>query len=184
MRKIYLEISLHDPTDAEGYIPGIIHIADDCPAILRVDKPNEFRDVWSCLISPKKAPDQTEFNIKIGRGAWVKVRNCEAQRCKACLAFSVVCRELDAAHYSETGSWLGVELPNLANHLKVTQSEVLRAMRRVANIYGYRPGEKPCESCGMPIRFKKNEKGKSTPHDRSGDNHFIACPNREAHRRK
>jgi len=90
--------------------------------------------------------------------------------------------ELDRQHYNNPDgdkSWRGLKLSRIARFYKTTEAEVLRAMHEVASRDKLRFGEINCKSCGMPITFRNQ-----TPFDRSRKNHFIACPNRKAHRRK
>ena len=76
-------------------------------------------------------------------------------------------------------SWRGLDLKKMASYFRVSEAEVLRAMHEIASRANLRYGETRCNSCGMPITFQER-----TPFDRSKENHFIACPNRQAHRRR
>ena len=76
-------------------------------------------------------------------------------------------------------SWRGCDLKKLARYFGVSEGEVLRAMHEIASRVKLRFGETRCNSCGMPITFRQK-----TPFDRSRQNHFVACPNRAAHRRR
>lgn len=96
--------------------------------------------------------------------------------------FSEIVDELDRDHYTfreGLETWRGVELDTLCFHFKTDADEILRAMRQVANRYRLRGVEKRCESCGMPIVWRDR-----IPYDREGLNHFISCPNRNAHRKQ
>ena len=77
-------------------------------------------------------------------------------------------------------TWRGVDLEKATSYFGRPTDEVLRAMYDVASREKLRHSETRCNSCGMPITFRKPK----TPFDRSGKNHFIACPNREAHRQR
>ena len=96
--------------------------------------------------------------------------------------FSEIVHQLDTKHYiAQKGlqTWRGVELTSLCNLFHIDTETVLRAMRDVTHRYSLRAGEKRCQSCGMPMRFRGG-----IPYDREGLNHFISCPNRKEHRRK
>ena len=181
--KLYIELAINAPEDAHGYTEAVIHATDACEAIQRDDSPSNFRGVWPVELGKPGNP----FTIKLGRGAWVKIKDDPNNRCPDCLppspfTFEEIVDKLDKEHYGhEKGneSWLGLSLKKVARCLKITEGEVLQAMREVARRYKRRLGEKPCRSCGMPITFRNN-----TLYDRSRKNHFIACPNREAHRAK
>lgn len=99
------------------------------------------------------------------------------------MKYAEIVSMLDREHYNDPEvnpeSWKGIDLARAARYHKTTEAEVLRAMCEVAGRQKLRAGEKRCTSCGMPITFRNR-----TPYDRSGQNHFIACPNRKAHRRK
>ena len=88
---------------------------------------------------------------------------------------------LDRDHFNhgKKKSWLGVDMNTLSAYFGTSTDDVLRAMHEVASREKLRHGEKRCNSCGMPITFRDR-----VPYDRSRKNHFIACPNRKAHRRR
>ena len=88
---------------------------------------------------------------------------------------------LDLQHfnYDDDKTWRGLDLEKAAAYFGIPEDDVLRAMREIASREKLRHGETRCNSCGMPITFQQN-----TPFDRSRKNHFIACPNRKAHRRR
>ena len=95
--------------------------------------------------------------------------------------FHEIVEQLDSKHFNagEERSWRGLDLKEAAAYFKVSEGEVLRAMHEVASREKLRYGETRCDSCGMPITFRER-----IPYDRSRKNHFIACPNRKAHRRR
>ena len=181
--QLYIELAINAPEDAEGFTQGILHAEQECVAISRDDSPANFTGIWPVTLGRRGEP----FNIKLGRGAWVKVRGDGSNRCPQCypaspFTYQEIVDTLDEKHYGHPAgnqSWLGLELPILARLFKIPEAEVLQVMREVASRYRRKPDERHCKSCGMPIQFRNN-----TPHDRSGKNHFIACPNRAAHRRK
>lgn len=97
------------------------------------------------------------------------------------MTFQEIVGILDRDHFNheECFSWRGLELKKTAAYFRVSEGDILSAMKEVASRARLRPGEINCRSCGMPITFRAG-----TPYDRSRKNHFIACPNRNAHRRK
>ena len=77
--KVYVETKLFQTPNSEGFVDGVVHTKIDCEHITQ----NELTvhpdtvDVYTLFKNPKPG----HYNIKIGRGAWVKVANNMCPHC-------------------------------------------------------------------------------------------------------
>lgn len=78
-RKVYIETKLFQTPDSNGFVDGVVHLNIDCEHIRETELKvhSETIGVYTLFLNEKGG----HYNIKVGRGAWVKVANNKCPHC-------------------------------------------------------------------------------------------------------
>ena len=79
--RIYVEIKPFEPADSDGYAQGVIHADRLCDSMKsHIDTDNLKETVAVYPVFPN---NRDHYSIKVGRGAWIKVKK-ENNQCPDC----------------------------------------------------------------------------------------------------
>jgi hypothetical protein len=65
-----------------------------------------------------------------------------------------------------------------------TEQQLIHARELMHTLLSHVGRPDNCRGCNAPIYFVRHLNGKFTPYSADGENHFIACPNRDEFKRR
>ena len=77
--KVYIETKLFQPPDSKGFVDGVVHLKINCENITKNELTIHPDTVG--LYTLFRNEKNGHYNIKIGRGSWVKVANNQCPHC-------------------------------------------------------------------------------------------------------